>query len=139
MPTEARPRPSIVRTFSSRFQHLRRSALTSARNGCLGSRTLARNGASRYAQQQPFSPPKLLTYSGRKSTLNIRPYSTYSCVDCVSKFAQNTTRYLTARYYVQCFCSLTRPNVSSDPEYEGCVDVCAGSTDGEICGGSCSI
>lgn len=38
------------------------------------------------------------------------------------------------RPLLQCFCSLIRPNVSSDPEYDGCVDFCAGSTDGEICG-----
>ena len=36
---------------------------------------------------------------------------------------------------LQCWCSLDRPNVSSDPSHDGCIDVCAGSTDGEICGG----
>lgn len=36
----------------------------------------------------------------------------------------------------QCFCSMTlRDEVSFDPEHDGCDDTCAGSTDGEICGG----
>ena len=36
---------------------------------------------------------------------------------------------------LQCFCSMTRPDVPSDPSHDGCVDPCAGTSDGEICGG----
>lgn len=51
------PFPSIGLTSSPVSKCLRRSAMTSARNSCLGSRTSARNGASRYAQQWPFCSP----------------------------------------------------------------------------------